>query len=354
MPRPRRSSPIRARPVHHDRPSRHPNTAADRQPPSGPPPFVSVVVPTANRPQLLAEALASIRRLEGPDVCMETIVVDNRPTPLTERIARDFGAVYLRELRPGPAAARNAGVAAARGEFVAFLDDDDLWTPEHVRPHLAELLGNPHLDAAVGQYVSTDTERIPISDPSPPNERKQSDMFSFFLKYMPQIGATVIRRSAFARIGYFNESLRYGEDWDWHLRIALYGHVSFLPVPCVMYRVRSVSPDQDMLIARQRRYLTRHFWANVFRARRSGLEIGYGRALRIYCTHIGGHVRTLLIHSHRYAEMQAYRLSARALLLACYVSPVHFLYYMITWPSIRKLLPLLPTRICANVLHRRP
>jgi glycosyltransferase involved in cell wall biosynthesis len=330
-----------------------PDTASCRLPPALWPVCVSVVVPTANRPHLLAEALASIRRLEGPDLTFEIIVVDNRPSPATERVARDFGAVYLRECRPGPAAARNAGVRAANAEFVAFLDDDDLWTTDHIRPHLLELLRNPQVDAVVSQYVGTDTNRSPVSDPFPPRSCNFSEIFFMFLQYMPQIGTTVVRKSTFPRIGYFDESLRYGEDWDWHLRLALRCRVVVLPVPSVLYRLRPAGRDQDMLIARQRKYLTRHFWSNILRARRYGVNIEYFRAFRLYCTHIGGHVRTLLIHSLHYAQTQQFYLSMRAILLACYVSPVHFLYYALTWPSVRRLLPLLPIRVCAKAVRRR-
>lgn len=325
-----------------------PDTRPWRLPPALSPVGVSVVVPTANRPHLLAEALASIRCLEGPDVTFEIIVVDNRPSPATEQVARDFGAVYLREPRPGPAAARNAGVQAASATFVAFLDDDDLWTSNHIRPHLLELLSKPEVDAVVGQYVSTDTNRSPFADPFPPYSRELPHIFHLFLRYMPQIGATVVRKSIFSHVGYFNESLRYGEDWDWHLRLALHGQVVFIPVPSVLYRARPAGPEQDALIAKQRKYLTRHFWANVFRAQRFGLNVEYHRAFRTYCTHIGGHVRTLLSHSLFYAQTQEYFLSLRAILLACYVSPVHFLYYAFTWPSMRKLLPLLPIHVCAR------
>jgi glycosyltransferase involved in cell wall biosynthesis len=330
-----------------------PDTAPCRLPEDLSPVFVSVVVPTANRPHLLAEALASIRRLEGPDLTFEIIVVDNRPSPATERVARDFGAVYLRECRPGPAAARNAGVRAANAELVAFLDDDDLWTSDHIRPHLLELLRNPEVDAVVGQYVGTDVNRSPVADPFPPYSCESTDMFCMFLRYMPQIGTTIVRKSTFSRIDYFDESLRYGEDWDWHLRLALRCRVVFLSVPSVLYRLRPAGPDQDILIARQRKYLTRHFWSNILRARRYGVNIEYFRAFRIYCTHVGGHVRTLLIHSLLYAQTQQFYLSMRAILLACYVSPVHFLYYALTWPSVRRLLPLLPIRVCAKAVRRR-
>lgn len=345
------SGPTRASPVRHAPSSRTRHAASHQLLRSDSPAFVSVIVPTANRPHLLAEALASIRRLEGPDLTFEIIVVDNRPSSTTEQIARSFGAVYLRESRLGPAAARNAGVRAARAEFIAFLDDDDLWTPDHIRPHLAELLSNPEVDAVVGQYVSTDTHRAPIADPFPPYQCEYFHIFHMFLNHMPQIGATVTRKSAFSLVGYFDESLRYGEDWDWHLRLALRAHVTFLPTSCVMFRCRPASPKQDTLIAKQLRYLTRHFWMNVLRAQRFGIDISFRKAFRTYCTHIGGHVRILLIHAHYYAQTCEYRLAARALLLACSVSPVHFVYYALTWPSIRGLLPLLLARVC---LRDRP
>ena len=108
---------------------------------TAPKPKVSVIVPTCDRPALLRQALASIRALEAPDLTFEILVGDNGSDRETPAVAEEFGAVYLKALTRGPSAARNVGLRAATGHFVAFLDDDDVWLPGNVRPHIAQLDG---------------------------------------------------------------------------------------------------------------------------------------------------------------------------------------------------------------------
>ena len=95
---------------------------------------VSAIIPTKNRAALLREALTSVRAVEGPDLELEIIVADHGSTDDTESVARAFGARLVREPKPGAAAARNTGMRAATGQYVAFLDDDDLWLADHLRP----------------------------------------------------------------------------------------------------------------------------------------------------------------------------------------------------------------------------
>src|SRR3974390_1990661 len=129
------------------------NTATPRK--------VSVIVPTCGRPTLLREALASIRVLEGSDLFFEVLVGDNGVAPETPTIAEEFGAIYLKVSARGVSAARNAGLRVATGEYLAFLDDDDVWLPGSIRPHMAHLEAHPSLDAVIGQVISTDPHLVP-------------------------------------------------------------------------------------------------------------------------------------------------------------------------------------------------
>jgi glycosyltransferase involved in cell wall biosynthesis len=92
-------------------------------------PFFSVIIPTCNRAALLNEALASVKAQRFTDY--ELIVVDDGSTDQTPRIVDSCGLpiLYLRQENQGPGAARNLAIASASGEYVAFLDSDDLWFP---------------------------------------------------------------------------------------------------------------------------------------------------------------------------------------------------------------------------------
>lgn len=221
---------------------------------------VSVVVPTCNRPALLREALASIRAFEGPEYSFEILVGDNGSAPETRAAAEDFGAVYIKVDRPGAGAARNAGLHAATGDYLAFLDDDDVWLPSHLHRHFAILDANPHIEAVVGQVVSTDLDLRPIGDPWPAAVPADGHgLLRYMLsEYYPQIGATIARIGIRDAIGAFDESLLGDQDWDWQLRIARRRTLAFAQTHCVLFRQRPPS-SYDALRLKRLRFARRVF-----------------------------------------------------------------------------------------------
>jgi len=160
--------------------------------------MLSVIIPVFNGAKFLGEAIASIRRSQMP---IEIIIVDDGSTDKTELVAKNLGeaVTYLRQENRGPAAARNRGLEIAQGEFVGFLDADDLWTGSH--PHVAlDYLQSHDVDLVFGQTQCF------ITAPAGPA----------FHTY--QLGSAVCRRRLIDRIGGFNSQMRHGEDVDWFLR----------------------------------------------------------------------------------------------------------------------------------------
>jgi glycosyltransferase involved in cell wall biosynthesis len=250
---------------------------------------VSVVVPTCDRPALLGEALASIRALEGPDLSCEILVGDNGSAPETRVVAEKFGAEYIKAgHRRGAAVARNAAMRAATGDYLAFLDDDDIWLPEHLRSHLALLEARPELQAVIGQIISTDAARHPISDPWPETAPSDRDLLLKMMLsgFYPQIGATVTRIDVRVQVGEFDEALIGDQDWDWHLRIARNGGCGFVRVPSAFSTTRPAG-SSDALQLKRIRYTRRVFFRHAlpaWRLWRSPLEFfkAYHRVLRVY------------------------------------------------------------------------
>jgi glycosyltransferase involved in cell wall biosynthesis len=212
---------------------------------------VSVVVPTNDRPTLLREALKSIRALEHDGLSFEIIVGDNGKSKDTRKITEAFNAVYLHTPINGAAAGRNIALRAATGEYVAFLDDDDLWTSNHIRGHLKLLASNPQLEMVFGQIINTDSQRQPIYGPWPSRLPEGRELLKLMLSgYFPQIGATVVRTRVRETIGFFDENLISSEDWDWQLRIARSRGVGFVGKPCVLFRQRPIGDYDELQVKR--------------------------------------------------------------------------------------------------------
>ena len=108
-------------------------------------PLVSVIIPTFNRDWIVAEAIQSV--LAQSYRQFELIVVDDGSTDRTPAILRKFkdSIQVIRQTNQGVSAARNHGVDAARGEFIAFLDSDDLWRPEKLSVQVNFFLSNPEV-----------------------------------------------------------------------------------------------------------------------------------------------------------------------------------------------------------------
>lgn len=218
---------------------------------------VSTIVPTRDRVQWLSDALRSIKAVDerlGSRATIEIVVVDDGDDPATAAAVRAFGARYLRCVGTGVSAARNTGLRAATGEFVAFLDDDDVWSEGQLAAQLDRFEADPTLGAVFGQCVETDALLRPVGDPCPNAPLPDGDAVAFFAENVIQIGTLLVRRSAAAATGPFDESLISSEDWDWTMRLARNARVAGVPVSvCQVRRHRDPSDlDLDVWWARRR------------------------------------------------------------------------------------------------------
>lgn len=204
------------------------------------PRLISVIVPTYNRPGPLSEALASIRSLEGNRFIFEILVCDNGQARETQNVAVRYDAKYIPVPVMGAGAARNAGLGAATGEFIAFLDDDDVWLKDHLGGHIELLDSTPKLDAVLAQVVNADPDLKPISDPWPQEHPGEGSALlkKMLSGYFPQIGSLLVRSKGLRRIGLFDNRLTGGQDLDWMLRIARQRRLGFVNVPSVLFRTK--------------------------------------------------------------------------------------------------------------------
>jgi len=189
---------------------------------------VSVIVPVWNMARFLPDAIASI-----PDV-HEIIIVaaesNDNTFEVVQMLAKQrLGVQVLPSPKKRPASARNIGILNATGDVIAFNDADDLWPQGRLALQLKRLDGEPQPDVVAGLvtwFKELDRDRLAPAEHS-----------SVETKNVQQIGAAIFRRSVFDRIGLFDESLMYAEDWDLLLRI-IEAQVPFvvLNTPTLYYR----------------------------------------------------------------------------------------------------------------------
>ncbi|MCP4686884.1 MAG: glycosyltransferase family 2 protein [Desulfobacterales bacterium] len=170
--------------------------------------LVSVVIPVYNGGRYLAEAIESVRAQTYQP--LEIIVVDDGSEDDSGAIAQGFADVRcFQQPNEGPASARNRGVADAGGAFLAFLDADDLWTPDKLRRQMALMNERPELDVVFG---GVEQFRDPGLD-----EKTRFMNVGVDMKGM-HVGAMLIRRDAFDRVGLFRTRFSVGEFIDWWAR----------------------------------------------------------------------------------------------------------------------------------------
>lgn len=199
---------------------------------------ISIVIPAYNAELCLRETLDSALRQTYP--AHEIIVVDDGSRDRTEEIARSFGdrIRYIKQQNQGIAGARNTGIRAATGDWVAFLDHDDLFLPEKLEKEVAAAEKNPQLvvvySAFMYLYSDGTTKRMP---PFP--ARRLWPALRYRTPILPS--TSIIRRSALEEIGCFNTSPRTHmiDDWDlWFRLMQRYSSKAFQEVPesLTMYR----------------------------------------------------------------------------------------------------------------------
>lgn len=186
-------------------------------------PRVSVIVPTYNRSHLTAQAIRSVLGQTVSD--FEVVVVNDGSTDDTEEIVLAFSdprLKYFRQENQGPSVARSTGLQASTGEFIAFLDSDDLFLPNRLELQLAMLEKEPGAGLVYGRYYSTNEQEAP-------EKIKGACHADLGLRHLLVRGTAfhwstvLVRRSNLDSAGGFREELTYLEDWELAVRLALDG-----------------------------------------------------------------------------------------------------------------------------------
>lgn len=197
-------------------------------------PMISVIIPSYNRASLLGEAIQSALNQDyftrRGSSCFELIVVDDGSTDNTKEVVRSFGKRVEYHFQPnrGVSSARNSGISLARGDFISFLDSDDLWENEKISTQMSFM--NTFSKAKV-----CCTEEIWIRHGVFVNPKKKHKKYSgwIFDKVLPlcllSLSSALFRKEVFEEIGMFDEELPACEDYDLGIRIAARYPVYLLP-----------------------------------------------------------------------------------------------------------------------------
>jgi glycosyltransferase involved in cell wall biosynthesis len=194
-------------------------------------PFVSVIVPVYNGERFLEAALTSIFNQDYQPI--EIIVVDDGSTDGTADIVRLLKNIYyIYQANQGHSVACNTGIAAAEGEFIAFLDADDMWMPQKLSLQVAYL--NQHPDVG---FVFSHRRMIIEEGVKPPSWHREQDSPGLFVSNL------LARKDIFKSVGLFNPEYRFGNTSEWFARARdVEIPMAVLPETLSLYRVH----DQNL------------------------------------------------------------------------------------------------------------
>ncbi len=335
--------------------------------------MVSVIIPTHDRAPVITRAIDSVLAQEGTE--LEVIVVDDGSTDATReviasRYAGDERVVYLFREQTGVAGARNAGLAGARGELIAFLDSDDVWRPGKLSLQLACLARVPEAGMIWSEMSTVDADgevvpgsslrsifnfragfeelfahRVALTEVAGTHDDVTGTLYwgdiydGMVVGNLVLPSAAILTRERLEAVGLYDETLPVsGEDFDFFLRTCRVGPVAFVDVPTVLKQADR--PDQ-LTHASRRLYLARNYVTTMEQAlaRDAGrirLDPAIVRSARAY-----GHAWTGLGYLELGQAAAARRHLRRSLRLAPGDPRTYLLY----------ALALLPGPLVARAIH---
>lgn len=268
-------------------------------------PLVSVIIPVYNRADKICAAVDSVLGQSYPNI--ELIVVDDGSTDNTAEVLKKYGSrvKVLRRENNGPAAARNHGASASKGEIIAFLDSDDVYLPGKIERQVKVLqkagekvpccLSNAIMVSPDGGH-KTSFEHAPIRPVL--DEGLIVNLTELLVTRFVLFNQTIaIRRWAWEKVGGYDESLTYMEDHELALQLSQLGPWAFIKEPLVTYRLNGsdalsvLAEKQQSVLQRDHiriyqnmerqgkladKKLSRHIRSNLCRSRHL-LEISSGR-----------------------------------------------------------------------------
>lgn len=221
---------------------------------------VSVIVPAYNAMRFLPQTVKSALSQTWQD--LELVVVDDGSSDGTAAFVEQYPDIRMklvRQTNKGLAAARNSGIAASQGKYIALLDADDLWEPTKLEEQVARLTDRPEIGlvhTAIRYINETGDEINRVL-----SVKGDGDVWEKVVVHNPvRCGSTpLIRRECFEAVGMFDPALSFSEDWEMWIRIARRYHFATIDKPLTLYRqhganmtksYRTIMPNFETIIER--------------------------------------------------------------------------------------------------------
>jgi len=190
-------------------------------------PLISVIIPAYNRAHLIEEAVNSVLNQTYQD--FEILIIDDGSSDNTKQVVENFKDQrirYIYQNNAGPSAARNNGIKNAEGEYIAFLDSDDLWAAEKLSRQFEIIRSNTGINLGI---ISCNAEGITFDNKILYRRVCSAENSAEFIKgffenpdsVISGTPAFIVKKECFEKVGYFDENLISLEDWDMWFRVCL-------------------------------------------------------------------------------------------------------------------------------------
>jgi len=244
-------------------------------------PFISVIIPTFNRLDLLKKTVDSVREQTFRD--FEIIVVNDGSSDGTGKwLEYQQDVTHLDQVNSGIAASRNNGAAIATGQWLAFLDHDDLWAPDKLQIQAEFVRENPRFALVAARHVRLGRKHRA-------RRRCKWVMGDLFVKAFSEsfihTSSVLIRRDVFDKIGGFPTQYRFADEFDVWLKIAAAYPIAYVDDPLVFIRFYESNTSHDRIGVRtdtydilMKNYDPERIPERIFRKTMSDHDISFGRA----------------------------------------------------------------------------
>ena len=211
-------------------------------------PVISVIIPVYNGEKTIRETVTSVLNQTFSD--LELIIINDGSTDSTLDIVNSINDPRLKVFsypKTNQSASRNRGISHARGEYIAFIDADDLWTPDKIEAQYQALQDNPE-SAVAYSWTDCIDESSQFLRPGS-HKTVNGDVYPYLLvvNFLENGSNPLIHRESFAEVGGFDQSLLGGQDRDLYIRLAAHYHFVAVPLVQVFYRMSPNSISSQIL-----------------------------------------------------------------------------------------------------------